>query len=475
MSAHVQSLRSDLAWLALAAGVAVLGVAFGHEVLAAISVWSSSTAYGHCFLVMPIVLWLLWERRDVLAALSPRPAVWPAIAALVLVPAWLAADFLGIMEGRQLIFVGFVELLLIAALGWRMWWALSAAFLYLFFLVPFGAFITPLLQQFTAAFIIDGLRLLHIPYEADSFQITIPEGSFYVAEACAGLRFLIAAVAFGALYAVTMFRSPGRRALFIAVSCVVPVVANGFRGLGIVLLGHVLGSAQAGAADHIIYGWVFFSVVILALALCGMPFREVPAACPAPEPGGRFSFGRLAGCAGVIGVALVGPALAASVVGRGAAPLTAVSPVLSPPSSCTASGVQRFGPVETRGFLCGDQRLTVTTRVLARNSNPARILETARAEAAAGLQGEVDSEVVRIGGAPWVLLSGRDLGGVAAYAVWIDGRQAVGGLRDRVEMARDMFTAGALPVVVTVAVAPGKMGAREALAGFLAARVRLQK
>jgi hypothetical protein len=64
---------------------------------------------------------------------------------------------------------------------------------------------------------------------------------------------------------------------------------------------------------------------------------------------------------------------------------------------------------------------------------------------------------------------------VAAYAVWIDGRQAVGGLRDRVEMARDMFTAGALPVVVTVAVAPGKMGAREALAGFLAARVRLQK
>jgi hypothetical protein len=131
--------------------------------------------------------------------------------------------------------------------------------------------------------------------------------------------------------------------------------------------------------------------------------------------------------------------------------------------------------METRGFVCGEQRLTVTTRVLARNSNPARILETARAEAAAALQGEVDSEVVRFGGAPWVLMSGRDLGGVAAYAVWIDGRQGVGGLRDRVAMARDMFTAGALPVVVTVAVAPGKAGAREALAAFLGTAVRLQK
>jgi len=469
MSAGV---RSDLAWLALAAGVAALGVVFTHEVLAAISVWSSSTAYGHCFLVLPIVFWLLWERKGVFGALSPRPTVWPVLAAVVLVPAWVAADFLGIMEGRQLVFVGFVELLLIAALGWRMWWALSAAFLYLFFLVPFGAFVTPVLQQFTAAFIIDGLRMLHIPYEANSFQITIPEGSFYVAEACAGLRFLIAAIAFGVLYAVTMFRSPGRRAAFIAVSCVVPVVANGVRGLGIVLLGHVLGSAQAGAADHVIYGWVFFSAVILVLAACGLPFREAPAPCPAPEVGGQFSLGRLAGCAGVVGVALAGPALAAAVVGSGPVPMAAVSPVFSVPASCSAAGVQRFGPVETRGFVCGEQRLTVTTRVLARSSNPARILETARAEAAAGLQGEVDSEVVRLGGAPWVLMSGRDLGGVAAYAVWIDGRQGVGGVRDRVEMARDMFSEGALPVVVTVAVAPGKVGAREALAGFLATAVR---
>jgi exosortase A len=453
--------------VAIAGGLTVLGVVFGHEVLAAIAVWSSSTAYGHCYLVMPIVAWLLWERRNVFSALLPRPEVWPVGIAALLVPVWVAADFLGIMEGRQLAFVGFVELLLMAAVGWRMWWALSAAFLYLFFLVPFGAFITPALQHFTAAFIVDGLRILHIPFEANSFQITIPEGSFYVAEACAGLRFLIAAIAFGVLYAVTMFRSPWRRAAFIAVSCVVPVVANGVRGLGIVVLGHVLGSAQAGAADHLIYGWVFFSVVILLLVLIGLPFREAPASVPVGVAGEVFSFRRLAGCAGVVLVALAGPALAAAVVGDGGLPSVALAPAIGLPFGCVRQGSQTFGPVRSDGVLCGDQRLTVTTTVLGRRSNPASILETARAEAAAGLLGEVDSEVVQLGGAPWVVLSGRDLGGAAAYAVWIDGRQSVGGLRDRVAMARDMFTLGSAPVVVTVAVAPGKGLAREALVGIL--------
>jgi exosortase A len=468
MSGTVDQGRKAVCWLAFAAGLALLGVVFRPEVLAAIAVWSSSTAYGHCFLVMPIVFWLLWERREVFSVLEPRPEVWPVGIAMLLIPVWVAADFLGIMEGRQLAVIGFVELHLMAAVGWRMWWALSAAFLYLFFLVPFGAFVTPVLQQFTAAFIVDGLRILHIPFEANSFQITIPEGAFYVAEACAGLRFLIAAIAFGVLYSVTMFRSPWRRAAFITVSCLVPVVANGVRGLGIVVLGHVLGSAQAGAADHLIYGWLFFSAVILLLALVGLPFREAPAAMPVAKVEAGFSFRQLAGCAGVVLMALAGPALAAAMVGDGGQPGVAMAPAIDLPAACLRRGSDTFGPVRSDGFLCGDQRLTVTVTVLGRRSNPASILETARSEAASGLQGEVDSEVVWLGGAPWVVMSGRDQGGAAAYAVWVDGRQSVGGLRDRVAMARDMFSEGKAPVVVTIAVAPGKAGAREALLGVLA-------
>src|SRR6185437_11085158 len=104
---------------------------------------------------------------------------------------------------------------------WRLYRVLLGPLLYLYFLVPFGGFITPQLQDFTTAFTTRGLDFVGIPNYSDGFSIQIPQGTFYVAEACAGLRFLVAAVAFGCLYALVIYRSPWRRALFIAVSVVV--------------------------------------------------------------------------------------------------------------------------------------------------------------------------------------------------------------------------------------------------------------
>src|SRR5581483_9036774 len=102
--------------------------------------------------------------------------------------------------------------------------------------------------------------------------------------ACAGLRFLIASIAFGTLYSCLIYRSFTRRALFMLASVIIPIIANGFRALGIVVLGHVLGSAQAAAADHILYGWLFFSIVILLLIMAGLPFREDTPTAAGTEP-----------------------------------------------------------------------------------------------------------------------------------------------------------------------------------------------
>lgn len=464
-----QSDRARLPWIALGLGLCILALAFGREIRAAIGVWNESTAYGHCWLVLPVALWLLWERRSALAALAPRPALWPASLVVPLASLWLLADLLGIMEGRQLAFIGFVQALLMAALGWRLWWALSPSLLYLFFLVPFGAFLTPALQHVTTSFIAHGLAAVGIPFQVDMFRITIPEGAFYVAEACAGLRFLIASVAFGVLFAVTMFRSPWRRAAFIGISCVMPVLANGVRALGIVLLGHWRGSAEAGAADHLIYGWIFFCTVIALLAACGLPFRQAKAAAPAREQAGEANPRALAGCAMVLALSLAAPA-AASLFQSGAAgaPIAAVPLLINAPASCEALASVSHGPVQAQSFRCAGQRITVTSTVLPRASNPSAILQTARSEAAAGLRGEVDSQVRQIGGAAWVVLSARGQGGSAAYALRADGQQMAGGLHDRIRLAGDMFTAGPPPVALVVAVMPGQDGAEDTLRRFLA-------
>jgi exosortase A len=252
----------------------VFGIAFWQEIAAAVGVWIDSTAYNHCFLILPLAGFLLWERRAVLSSVSPRPVLWPLPVMLSLSGVWLVAAILDIQEGRQLVIVAMFEVVLLVALGPRAFWQLLAPFLFLFFLVPSGAFLVPSLQTITADITIAGLHALRIPVFSDGFMIEIPEGPFEIAEACAGLRFLIASSVFGCFFAVLMYRSLFRRTLFIIMSVAVPIVANGLRALGIIVLAHLEGNAAAVEADHVLYGWLFFTLVIMVLIGIGAAFAE---------------------------------------------------------------------------------------------------------------------------------------------------------------------------------------------------------
>ena len=259
----------------LCLGLALLvGFVFVEESAAAVRVWNSSTAYNHCWLIGPIAAWLAWQRRDRLALVAPSPDPRLALLGIPCALAWLVAERLGIMEGRQLSAWALVQVFVLAMLGWRLAAAFAAPLAYTIFLVPFGAFSVPILQQITARFIDVGLDLWGITHYKEGLLIETKAGLFHVAEACAGLRFTIAALAFGALYALTMFRSPWRRLVVMVLALVVPIFANGVRALGIVVAADYIGSAEAAAADHVIYGWGFFAAVILLLILAGLPFRE---------------------------------------------------------------------------------------------------------------------------------------------------------------------------------------------------------
>jgi exosortase A len=298
----------------IALAAVVFGFAFSHDILSAVRVWIASTAYNHCFLVLPLIGYLLWERRSLFSVVSPSPRFWPLIAIPLLSAVWLVCAVLDLNEGRQLAVVATFEIVLLATLGVRAFRLLLAPALFLFFLVPSGALLVPILQNITANIAVHGLHLLNIPVYSDGMTIEIPEGRFEIAEACAGLRFLIASIVFGCFFSVTMYDSFIRRALFIVLSATVPVGANGLRALGIITLAHLEGSAAAVEADHILYGWIFFSFVILLLIAIGMVFVDKGNRPPAiPEiPGSAGSPGQLAVVAALaVVLAFAGPAYAA--------------------------------------------------------------------------------------------------------------------------------------------------------------------
>ena len=459
---------------ALLAGLLAWALLFHAEIAAAVHVWTVSTAYNHGFIVLPLALWLAWDRRGAASGLLPVPTLLAALAALPLGLVWFAADRLGIMEGRQLAALALLETVLVAWMGWRLARVFAAPLAYLVFLVPFGAFLTPALQSFTARFIDVGLTLIGIPHVVTAYLIEIPQGRFVVAEACAGLRFLVAAIAFGALYALLMYRSPRRRLAFLAISCVVPVIANGIRALGIVVLGYILGSAEAAGADHLIYGWGFFSLVILLLTVGGLPFREdigVPAApahraAPPPKP--------IVAWAAVAAVALLAataPTLAALLDRRAAAGPVPTLPGFTAAGTCRA--IDPPGPV--RHFDCAGSELTAAVRALPAGSGPAALaaaLQTAvpRSAVEADVQGPL-----AVGGVTWRLAETLTPARLVATLAFIDGAPGRGGLAMRLRLARDGFGGGGGAVVLAASITPTVLtqAARQAFTEFLAGQATL--
>jgi exosortase A len=463
---------------ALLLGLVLLGLLFHAEAMAAVATWIASTAYNHGFLVVPIAVWLAWERRALLAGLSARPVPLAVLLAIPLGLVWFAAERLGIMEGRQLAVMALLQVLFLAVLGWRFYFRLAVPLLYLFFLVPFGAFIVPKLQDFTAGFIVHGLDFLGIPNFSDGNTIEIPEGTFYVAEACAGLRFLIASIAFGVLYAFMMYQRPVRRLVFIIVSIVVPILANGVRALGIVLLGHVLGSAQAAATDHVLYGWIFFTIVILLLTLLGLPFREAQAVPPAVLPAVPGKTGSLIRPALLLAVLAAAGPLAAMLFDR----VAAAQPVAIPADLIPGCDTLRQAAGAARRFSCDGGAIVVTVAVFPPRTDPALFLAAMRKISVANDAEDVTVSplaVPQAGPAIWRLVETEKPFRVTATALWIDARPEAGGLRTRlIQGWHSIAGAASAPVLVVLspragAAAPtpaGQPEAHAAIRAFLAAR-----
>jgi exosortase A len=439
-----------MALLLLGLGLAGLGALFADEAVSAVRVWESSETYNHCWLILPIAAWLAWTRRERLVGLQPRPTPLFALAALPVGLAWLLAERLGIMEGRQLTALALVYVLTLTILGWRICRAMAAPLLYLVFLVPFGAFTTIYLQRITAWMIDLGLSALEIPHYVDDLIIETTYGRFLVAEACSGLRFLIAALAFGALYAIVMFRSPSRRLIVFGLAILVPIVANGIRAFGIVVLGKYLGSAEAAAADHVIYGWIFFSIVLLLLIALGLPFREdgTPEKPPAPPPEAGIPPRpiALAGTA-LIAFALTAaaPAVALGLNQAGGRAPERLAVRLAPAAECSPGAEGRLD--------CGTLAVQAVALVFPAQATWS-LVSAERYRLAGGGDQDIQFNLATPHG-PWQVRQSRDEGRTVALAVWLNGSPVGSGLRARAEQALNSLGAGrGVPVLVAITLSP---------------------
>lgn len=260
----------------IACGVTILSViiAFWPTYAAIVEIWWRSETFTHGFIILPIVAYLVWQKRNVLLTLIPCPGPIALVFVFGTTLLWLLAHAADIAVAQHVAVVALIPGLIWVTMGTQVVRAITFPLAYLFFAAPFGDFLVEPLQDITATFSVWALQLTGIPVHWEGRFLQIPTGSFEVAQACSGIRYLIASLALGTLYAHMTYSSYWRRFAFIMLSLVVPIVANGIRAYGIIMLAHLSDYSLAVGVDHLIYGWIFFGLVMFFMIWLGSLFRD---------------------------------------------------------------------------------------------------------------------------------------------------------------------------------------------------------
>jgi len=298
--------------------LAAIGIALFFDTAASlVQVWWGTPTFNHGFFVAPMAAYLIWMRRHTLANVPIRQE-WlalPLILGAGLV--WLVGYTGGILLFQH---IGFVGILIAMAGGLvgrymlqRIWFPIA----FLIFMVPAGDQLVPVLQDITADFSVIMLGWVNIPVWRDGVFLQIPNGMFEVAEACAGIRFLIANVVVAFVFAYLAYDKWWKWVIFIAISIVIPIFANGIRAFGIIYIAHITDNEYAVGVDHLVYGWGFFTVIMLLCLFIGNLFADrrigdfepTPTDVSRPVPGWSWPFAAVAAA-----FMALGPAYATGIV-----------------------------------------------------------------------------------------------------------------------------------------------------------------
>jgi len=258
----------------LAALLVMILILYWETTSSMVQTWWVAETYTHGFLILPISLWLIWQRKTTLSLIQPSPVFWPLLPLIFLGLVWLLADIVDVLVVQQLTVVAMLILSAWTVIGTQVVRAVTFPLGFLFFAVPMGESLVPPMMEYTATVLVALVKITGIPVYRDGMFIALPSGNWSVVDACSGVRYLIASTCLGCLFAYLNYGSLRKRLIFILISAIVPVIANGLRAYMIVMIGHVSDMTLAVGVDHLIYGWVFFGLVMFILFFIGAKWRD---------------------------------------------------------------------------------------------------------------------------------------------------------------------------------------------------------
>jgi len=227
-----------------------------------VDAWIVDGNYSHGFLIIPLSIYFVWERRQKLAEAPIRPSWF----GLVVLAGGIAVLMAGLW-GSELFLSRIALLPVIAGIvlflfGWTVLGIVGFPIAFLFLMIPipsiiFNQIAFPL--QLLASKLGEwAIAVVGIPVLREGNVLILPHTTLEVAEACSGIRSLVSLITLGLVYGYFMDPRTWVRTLIVVSAVPVAIVANGARVASSGMAAEWVGPEAAEGFFHEFSGFIVF-------------------------------------------------------------------------------------------------------------------------------------------------------------------------------------------------------------------------
>ena len=232
--------------------------------------WKADPDYSHGFLIVPLAIYFAYEKTPKLRRAKIEGSWWGvallAFGVLALCIGVLGGLLTSLRSGFVITMMGLVLLLF----GKQVFRILLFPMVFLFLMVPLPQTLVNIiafpLQLIAANWAVSTLHEIGIPVYLEGNIIHLARTELFVAQACSGLRSLMALLTLGVVFA-QFFRpgKPAQQALLVVSTIPIAIFVNAVRVTITGVLAHNFGRETATGFIHEFQGMITFSMAFVML------------------------------------------------------------------------------------------------------------------------------------------------------------------------------------------------------------------
>jgi len=231
-----------------------------------IFLWANSDDYSHGFAIIPLALYILWQKREILHSAQVRGAWVGFLVATGSLLVYIVAKKGEMQTFASVSMIFFLWGTVIFLFGYEIFKACLFPLLILFFMIPVPAQIIAALTIPLQLLVTDAsvwlASLFGIPILSEGNVIQLPQRTFQVVQACSGLRSIMAMLTLGAVLGYFTLRSNVLRAILFLLAVPIAMAVNIIRVFVLIAVFHSLSIDLSEGSLHTIMGLTIFGIAI---------------------------------------------------------------------------------------------------------------------------------------------------------------------------------------------------------------------